>query len=254
LALTACAPERPAADATTRPTEPGVADGTASQPSASIAAELVELTPTPHLSSNRPALPGSRSLRIEPCTATAFAALEGHIEVDRPADAAAERASKSYHLSQGDVLIATGNGVLLTHAVSRAIGVVLVARMPDCNDRAAVPSVDTTVLPAGVAPTQSWANGELPAEHAQGAGGTAASNLYVGVLSASGPVPEHVHDASWETIVTMQASGVLTFDGAPRRLGPHQIVQVPPKTRVSWTPDPQTKLVAIQAYLARSPR
>ena len=45
----------------------------------------------------------------------------------------------------------------------------------------------------------------------------------------------------------------FTLDGKEQRLGPHEIVRVPPGVKHSWKPDPGSKLVAVQMYAPPGP-
>lgn len=83
--------------------------------------------------------------------------------------------------------------------------------------------------------------------------GANATVAYLGRLEGAAAVPEHVHDGSWEVICAVEAAGTLTIAGAPARLGPRTCLQVPPKTKHAWQPDPGSKLVAVQIYTPPGP-
>ena len=79
-------------------------------------------------------------------------------------------------------------------------------------------------------------------------GADVSPNAYMGRLEGIAPVAEHVHPDSWEILCAVDAAGTFTLDGKDQRLGPKQIVVVPPNTKHAWKPDDGKKLVAIQLY------
>ena len=66
-------------------------------------------------------------------------------------------------------------------------------------------------------------------------------------------MPEHVHAGEWELLAAVEGAGTFTIDGVSARLGPKQVVAVPPGARHAWQPDPGTKLVAVQMYSPPGP-
>lgn len=101
------------------------------------------------------------------------------------------------------------------------------------------------------APELTWANGEMHAHLDVEA--DVSPSLYLGRLSGTAGVAEHVHATSIEILAAVEASGTFTLAGAARRLGPREIVKVPANTPHSWKPDPSSKLVALQLYLPPGP-
>jgi quercetin dioxygenase-like cupin family protein len=72
--------------------------------------------------------------------------------------------------------------------------------------------------------------------------------VYLGRLEGTAPVAEHDHPTSAETLIAVEAAGVVTVDGKDVRVGPRQIVRIPAGTKHAWKPDPGSKLVAFQLY------
>jgi mannose-6-phosphate isomerase-like protein (cupin superfamily) len=122
-------------------------------------------------------------------------------------------------------------------------GLVLVARVPlrTCEGEAT-----KSVVPAGRAEELTWAEGRMHAHLDVGA--ELSPEVYLGRLSGSAPVAEHVHAEQWEILAAVEAAGTFTLNGVPRRLGAGVVVAVPPGTRHSWQPDPGSTLVAVQLY------
>lgn len=56
-----------------------------------------------------------------------------------------------------------------------------------------------------------------------------------------------------EILATQAAAGTLTLGGKSRRLGPGEIVFVPPGVKHSWQPDEGAPLRAIQLYAPSGP-
>lgn len=79
------------------------------------------------------------------------------------------------------------------------------------------------------------------------------SSVYMGRLEGSAPVAEHVHDGSWEVLVAQDAAGTFTVNGVQQRLGPKQIVLIPPGTKHSWQPDAGSTLKGVQFYAPPGP-
>lgn len=78
-------------------------------------------------------------------------------------------------------------------------------------------------------------------------------DLYLGRLEGTLGVAEHKHEGSIEILAAVEASGTLTLDGKPQRIGARTIVSIPKNAPHSWKPDPGTKLVAWQLYLPPGP-
>ncbi len=83
--------------------------------------------------------------------------------------------------------------------------------------------------------------------------GSDAKQAYLGYLSGTGKVAEHVHESSWEVLYAENATGTFTLRGVPQRLQKGETVFVPPNTPHSWTPDPGSTLEAIQLYVPPGP-
>ena len=81
----------------------------------------------------------------------------------------------------------------------------------------------------------------------------AAPTVYLGRLSGTAAVAEHVHDKSWEIFCAVEAAGTFTLAGQPQRLGARMCVSVPPGTRHAWQPDPGSTLSAVQLYAPPGP-
>jgi quercetin dioxygenase-like cupin family protein len=96
-----------------------------------------------------------------------------------------------------------------------------------------------------------WANGAMSAW--LDVGPEISKHAYLGRLVGTAPVAEHVHKDSWELIYAIEATGTFVLDGKEQKLGPKQIVAVPPNTKHEWRPDAGSTLRAIQIYAPRGP-
>lgn len=142
-------------------------------------------------------------------------------------------------LHEGDVLVlARSDGFAMTGAA-----LVLVARVPLAT---CVGESEKTVLRAGAAPELTWANGQMHAH--LDVGREVSPEAYVGRLSGTASVAEHTHPGAWEVLAAVEAAGTFTIDGVDHRLGPRQVIAIPPDTRHAWKADPGSRLVAIQLY------
>jgi mannose-6-phosphate isomerase-like protein (cupin superfamily) len=118
------------------------------------------------------------------------------------------------------------------------------------------PGPEVTLRRAAQAPELTWGKGTMHAHLDVGSSKEdepVSPRLYVGRLSGTGAVAEHRHQDSVEVIAAVEASGTFTIAGKPHRLAAGEIVTVPKDTLHSWTPDPGSKLVAIQMYLPHGP-
>lgn len=97
----------------------------------------------------------------------------------------------------------------------------------------------------------TWAKGQMHA-HID-VTGEVSPGLYLGRLEGTANVAEHKHDASVEILAIVEASGTLTLDGKPQHIGNKQVVVIPKGTTHAWTPDPGTKLLAVQMYAPPGP-
>lgn len=113
------------------------------------------------------------------------------------------------------------------------------------------PAPEKTVVRANAAQKLEWAGGKMSAR--LDVGPKVSPDLYLGRLEGTGAVAEHVHEKSWEILAAIDAAGTFTFGAQETRLGPGQIVGIPPNTKHSWKPDPGSKLVAIQMYSPPGP-
>jgi mannose-6-phosphate isomerase-like protein (cupin superfamily) len=147
-------------------------------------------------------------------------------------------------LASGDVL------VLTKPAASEAKGAGLVVEARHTM-RTCPAAPEKTVVRANAAQKLEWAAGKMNAR--LDVGPKVSPDLYLGRLEGTAPVAEHVHANSWEVLVAIEAAGTFTLDGKDQRLGPRQVVFVPPNTKHAWKPDPGSKLVAVQMYSPPGP-
>jgi mannose-6-phosphate isomerase-like protein (cupin superfamily) len=228
------------------------------QPSAapSVAPRDASATPgtSPAVPPGAPGAPGvtAKTAEGDPIAA-AFVSLPARLE-----DGLCERAliavTGGKVTAMGEVLEA-GDTMVVVHREpmelqGTGLAVVVTFRVPVCNVKAR-PAPEKTVLRAGAAPPLHWANGTMEAHLDVGA--TVSPEVYLGRLSGTAPVSTHTHDASWEILAAVEASGTFTLDGKEQRLGPRQVVLVPPRTTHAWKPDPGSRLVAVQMYSPPGP-
>jgi mannose-6-phosphate isomerase-like protein (cupin superfamily) len=147
-------------------------------------------------------------------------------------------------LASGDVLVLTKPAA----SEVKGAGLVVEARHT-MNTCPAAP--EKTVVRANAAQKLEWAGGKMSAR--LDVGTKISPELYLGRLEGTAAVAEHVHAAQWEVLVAVEAAGTFTLDGKEQRLGPRQVVFVPPNTKHSWKPDPGSKLVAVQMYSPPGP-
>ena len=181
--------------------------------------------------------------------------------VDLPAkldDGICERAIVT--LIQGDLTLpaeklAPGDSMVLAHAEAQELkgkGLALLARtrIPACAPKAR-PVPEKKVLRADKVPALRWAKGTMEAHldtpH------EVSPELYSGRLAGTASVAEHTHDGSWEILAAIEASGTFFLDGKEQRLGPKQIVFIPPGAKHAWKPDANVTLVAVQMYAPPGP-
>lgn len=153
--------------------------------------------------------------------------------------------------------LAAGDAIVLFHAEGNEVkgtGFAVEARVPIAGPCAILdrPVQEKTVVRANAAPKLEWAGGKMNAH--LDVGTKLSPDLYLGRIEGTMPVAEHVHAGSWEVLVAVEAAGTFTLDGREQRLGPRQIVWVPPNTKHSFRPDPgASKLVAVQMYSPPGP-
>lgn len=149
-------------------------------------------------------------------------------------------------LGTSDVLLAQGEGSFEVKGAGTAVvGRVMPKR---CAPSTAIAK---KVVRASAAKDLAWAGGAM---HARlDLEGDASPNLYVGRLEGTAPVAEHTHPGAWEILCAVEGAGIFTLQGRAQRVGPHQVVVVPPDTPHSWQPDAKAKLVAVQMYTPPGP-
>jgi mannose-6-phosphate isomerase-like protein (cupin superfamily) len=170
-------------------------------------------------------LEGPTTTRPPRCSRLYVVAARGEVTVDRDT------------LSQGEVLVLRFPAAVTIAPHGIAVEVI----KPFPCDKPDAP--EKTIVRAGQAEDLAWAGGAMHA-HLDVVG----SDVYLGRLEGTAAVKEHDHPTSAEILVAIEASGTMTLDGKPRRLESGAIVTVPKGTKHSWTPDPGSKLVAVQLY------
>ena len=166
--------------------------------------------------------------------------------------------------------LAPGDVLVVTHGVSfdaSGQGTVVWADIEMSGDCAVLsrPAPAKKVVRAGAAPELRWAHGtmtahlDVPTNPPKGDPASPpqpvslSPELYLGRLEGTAGVPEHDHSGSWEILAAVEANGTFVLDGTEGRLGPRQIVMVPPGSKHAWRPEPGSKLVAIQMYAPPGP-
>lgn len=163
-------------------------------------------------------------------------------------------------LGPGDVLV-VANGEPFD-AMGAGTVVWATIAIAECPVRSR-PATVKTVVRATVAPKLEWAGATMSARldvvppstanARPGAGGAVSPELYLGRLEGTAPVGEHNHSASWEILAAIDAKGMFVLDGTEGRLGPRQVIMIPPGAKHAWKPEPGSKLVAIQMYAPPGP-
>jgi mannose-6-phosphate isomerase-like protein (cupin superfamily) len=186
------------------------------------------------------------------CETRVLFVVEGSVEVTGE-----EKAGKwKQALGAGDALVTQGKGGYRVRpakgakdsAVPRAVLAIL--QPPACEPDQFTALSRKLVLGKSTKDL-AWAGGAMHARtYLEGADAAVAS---VGWLEGTQAVAEHAHDASWEVLCAVSATGTMVLGGKPERLGPGTCVRVPPGTKHAWTPDPGTKLAAVQLYSPPGP-
>jgi mannose-6-phosphate isomerase-like protein (cupin superfamily) len=136
----------------------------------------------------------------------------------------------------------------------KGTGMVVTAVARDTNE-ACSPQKKLTVVKqvvrASSTPEITWAKGAMKARLQVGE--KQKSRFYLGRLEVTSPIGEHVHEGTWEILAAIDAAGTFVRDGQQSRVGPRQVVVVPPDTKHEWRPDPGSKLVAVQMYSPPGP-
>lgn len=155
-------------------------------------------------------------------------------------------------------VLGPGDALVITHperteVKPKGAGFAIEARVPLPGPCAVLdrPVAEMSVVRANAASKLEWAGGKMSAR--LDVGTKLSPDLYLGRLEGTMPVAEHVHAGAWEVLVAVEAAGTFTLDGREQRLGPRQIVWVPPNTKHAWKPDPGSKLVAVQMYAPPGP-
>ncbi|WP_394821195.1 cupin domain-containing protein [Pendulispora albinea] len=154
-------------------------------------------------------------------------------------------------LAPGDFLVTEGEGSLSVSGTGLAL--VAAVRTDPCTPRPPkepAPLLAHRTVRASAAPELTWAAGKM---HAHLDVERELTGAFVGRLSGSVPVAEHVHDGSWEVFCAVHASGIVTVDGQPKRLGPRQIAVIPPNAKHSFRPDDGSDFTGVVFYWPRGP-
>ena len=154
-------------------------------------------------------------------------------------------------LSEGDFLVTTGQGPFTVRG--SGLAVVAAVRTDPCtppSEKEANAALGHTTTRAATAPELTWAGGKMQAhldveKDLIGA--------YAGRLSGSAPMPEHLHEGTWEIFCATDASGTFLLDGQPKHLGPRQVWIIPPLTKHAFTPDEGSSFSGVQFYWPRGP-
>lgn len=181
---------------------------------------------------------------VGPCGRTLVAVTSGEVTAT-PAAPSSKAPLDAVALGAGDVLVATD----LATVTLAGTGLAVFAHVPRSPCGAPAPAARRVA--ATEAEPLAWADGAMRAW--LDVEGRAPGDAYLGRLEGTAPVAEHAHDASWELLFALDAAGTFTLAGEAKRLGPLQIVVVPPGTKHAWTPDPGTTLKAVQLYYPPGP-
>lgn len=186
------------------------------------------------------AKPGTR-VAGGPCTRILVAAARGKVTVET--ESITGPPPKTTELARNDVLVATHATAVVVRGDTEAI----VASGPTqgcaIDDH---PLMGQVVVKGTTARELRWAKGAMRAH--LDVTPAASPDLYLGRLEGTAPVAEHVHAGSAEILVALEGAGTFTIEGTPTRLVAPRIVVVPAGAKHAWTPDPGTKLVAVQLY------
>ena len=153
-------------------------------------------------------------------------------------------------LNAGDVLVVTHPDPIKLEGP----GLVLAVRRdfdPSVCGVKARPVLDKKVVRAAAAPELRWSSGTMAAR--LDVGEKLSPDVYLGRLEGTAGVPEHLHTGSWEILASIEAAGTFVVDGTEGRLGPRQVVMIPPGSKHTWKPDPGSKLLALQLYAPPGP-
>ncbi len=179
--------------------------------------------------------PIGTKVHVDGCNAIVVAVAKGHAK------------AMNKELAEGDAVV--DRTVLPEELVVSGEGVAVVATITAKCAAGAFPP--PSKIDASRAPALSWANGTMHAHLDIEA--ELAPEGYFGRLSGTGPIPEQVHDESWEVLADISGTGTLTLDGKPEHVGVHDVVFIPPGTKYSFMPDAAQTLVAFQIYTPPGP-
>jgi mannose-6-phosphate isomerase-like protein (cupin superfamily) len=154
-------------------------------------------------------------------------------------------------LAVGDVLLAQGNQGFSVTGDGLALIASVRPRVCEPAGKGGPVGLTKKVVRATAAPELTWAGGAMHAH--LDAEGEISPLAYIGRLEGTAAVAEHAHEGAWEILCAVEGAGTFTIAGKEQRLGPRQIVMVPPSTKHAWKPDAGTKLVAIQLYTPPGP-
>jgi quercetin dioxygenase-like cupin family protein len=186
---------------------------------------------------------GPASLVGGPCVRVLVAAVRGPVSVT------SDPAGVKDTLGAGDVGVYANASTFDLKGAGLAVAATYTPKTP-CNVKAALP-LEHVMVKASAAPELRWAKGAMSAH--LDVGTKLSPDVYLGRLEGTAAVPEHNHPTSWEILAAVEASGTFVLGGTEGRLGPKQIVVVPPGAKHAWKPDPGSKLVAIQLYTPPGP-
>lgn len=153
-------------------------------------------------------------------------------------------------LNAGDVLAIAHPDALKLEGAAGGLAVLAVEKMEDCAVLSK-PAAIKKLIRAKEAPELKFASGAMAARLDVGA--KVSPTLYLGRLEGTAGVPEHTHPGSWEFLAAIDAKGTFVLDGTEGKLGPKQVVTVPPGAKHAWKPDPGSRLVAVQLYSPPGP-
>jgi len=154
-------------------------------------------------------------------------------------------------LAEGDFLVTTGQGPFTVQG--SGLAVVAAVRTDPCTPPAEKDpklALGHTTTRAATASELTWAGGKM---HAHLDVEKDLTGAYAGRLAGSVPMPEHLHEGTWEIFCANDANGTFLLDGQPKHLGPRQVLVIPPSTKHAFTPDQGSSFSGVQFYWPRGP-
>lgn len=179
--------------------------------------------------------PVGTKVHVDGCNAIVVAVAKGHAK------------AMGKELTQGDAVV--DRTVLPEELVVSGEGLAVVATITAKCAAGAFPP--PSKVDASRASALTWANGTMHAH--LDIETELAPEGYFGRLSGTGPIPEHVHDQSWEVLADVSGTGTLTLAGKPEHVAAREVVFIPPGTKHSWMPDAGQTLVALQIFTPPGP-